>query len=254
MAKGSPAMLKQLSPRKRSKDAPQDPETNFAADASSLYRLLAWLSPAYPIGAFTYSSGLEWAVEAGDVRCRHSLCEWLAGLLSNGPGFCDGVIFAQSYRACESGNEIALLEINELATALAPSRERYLETTAQGRAFVDVTLAAWPCPALECLDKLQAIAYPVAVSVAAAGHAIPLEPAISGYLQALTANWISAGIRLVPLGQTDGQRAAAALEPVVASTIVRALAATLDELGGAVFRADIATMRHEAQYTRLFRS
>jgi urease accessory protein len=254
MAKGSAAILKQLSLRKRSKSVPHNAEAKFASDAASLYRLLAWLSPAYPTGAFSYSSGLEWAVEAGDVRCRHTLYEWLTGFLSDGPGFCDGVIFAHSYRACDTGNEAVLSEINDLAAALAPSRERYIETTAQGRAFVDVTLAAWPCPALECLGKLQAIAYPVAVGVAAAGHAIPLEPAISAYLQSLTANWISAAVRLVPLGQTDGQRATAALEPVIASTIVRALAGTLDEIGGAVFRADIATMRHEAQYTRLFRS
>jgi urease accessory protein len=166
------------------------------------------------------------------------------------------VLFAQSYRASETGNDKILFEIAELAAAMAPSRERFLETTAQGRAFLDVTLAAWPCSALDELTALRtgAIAYPVAVGAAAAGHGIPLEPSLSAYLQSLAANWVSAALRLIPLGQTDGQRVTAALEHEIAATAARALAATLDDLGSAVFRADIAAMRHETQYTRLFRS
>jgi len=138
-----------------------------------------------------------------------------------------------------------LREAAELAAALAPSRERFLETTAQGRAFLDVTQAAWPCELSTISLKSGA--------VASAGHDIPLEQSLAAYLQALAANWISAGVRLIPLGQTDGQRVTAFLEPVVAEAARRALAATLDDAGNAVFRADIATMRHETQYTRLFR-
>jgi urease accessory protein len=149
-----------------------------------------------------------------------------------------------------------LRAVAELAAAFAPSRERHLETTAQGRAFVDATRAAWPCAAL---DRLTAawdgpVAYPVAVGVAAAGHGVALEPALDGYLHAVTANLISAGVRLIPLGQTDGQRLLAAFEPVVAATRARALATPLDQVGGAAFRADLASMQHETQYTRLFRS
>ena len=98
------------------------------------------------------------------------------------------------------------------------------------------------------------VAYPVAVGVTAAGHGIAIEPALSAYLHAVTANLISAGVRLIPLGQTDGQRLLAALEPIVASTAARALITPLDQIGSAAFRADIASMRHETQYTRLFRS
>jgi urease accessory protein len=258
MAKNPPALPCRSSPRKRGPRVVGNTvlEPAFSSEAASLYRLMAWLSPAYPVGAFTYSTGLEWAVEAGDVTCPHTLSGWLTAFLTDGSGFCDAVLFTQAYRACETGNDKSLFTIAELATALAPSRERFLETTAQGRAFLEVTRAAWPCPLIDRLCALQtdAIAYPVAVGVAAAGHAIPLEPSLSVYLQSLVANWISAGVRLIPLGQTDGQRVTAALEPIVAATAVRALATSFDEIGGASFRSDIAAMRHETQYTRLFRS
>jgi len=228
--------------------------TVMGTEAESLYRLMAWLSPAYPVGAFSYSSGIEWAVEAGDITNAATLKDWLTTMLSDGGGFCDAVLFAQTHRAAEDDD--ALHGIAELAAALAPSKERHLETTAQGNAFVEASRAAWPCAAL---DRLKAawdgpVAYPVAVADAAAGHGIPLEPALAAFLQALAANWVSAGVRLVPLGQTDGQRVLAALEPVIAEMARRALVTPLDAMGASAFRADLASLRHETQYTRLFRS
>jgi len=226
-----------------------EPETPQA-----LYRLMAWLSPAYPVGAFSYSSGIEWAVESGDIKDAGTLKDWLATMLSDGGGFCDAVLFAHAHRAVEDEGE--LRDIAELAAALAPSKERHLETTAQGNAFVEATRAAWPCAALDRLKQSWdgPIAYPVAVAVAAAGHDIPLGAALAAFLQALVANWVSAGVRLVPLGQTDGLRVVAALEPAVAATAQRALVTALDDMGGSAFRADLASLRHETQYTRLFRS
>jgi urease accessory protein len=223
---------------------------------AALYRLMAWLSPAYPVGAFSYSGGIEWAVEAGDVTDAETLRGWLAVMLGAGSGFCDAVLFTHAHRAIEDNDDKALRAVAELAAALAPSKERHLETTAQGNAFVEATRAAWPTPAL---DRLQAawdgpVAYPVAVAVAAGGHGIALNGALAAFLQAVAANWVSAGIRLVPLGQTDGQRVLAALEPIVAATAKRALATKLDDIGSAAFRADLAGSRHETQYTRLFRS
>jgi urease accessory protein len=227
-----------------------------AFDAPALYRLMAWLSPAYPIGAFSYSSGLEWAVEAGDITDAETLRRWLAVMIGEGSGFCDAAFFIHAYRTSAAKDNAALRTVAELAAAFAPSRERVLETTAQGRAFVDATRAAWPCAALDALEAAWqgSIALPVAVGVACAGHGIPCEQALQAFLQALTANWISAGIRLIPLGQTDGQRVLAALEASVAAAAQRALATPLDEIGSCTFRADIASMRHETQYTRLFRS
>jgi urease accessory protein len=217
---------------------------------------MAWLSPAYPVGAFSYSSGIEWAVQAGDVHDAETLKRWLAVMLADGGGFCDAVLFAQAHRATHTANDKALRAVAELAAAFAPSKERHLETTAQGAAFVAATAAAWPTPALDRLAEIWdgAVAYPVAVAVSAAGHGVALAPALSAYLQTLAANWVSAGVRLIPLGQTDGQRVLAALEPMIATTAQRALACTLDDIGSSVFRADLAGARHETQYTRLFRS
>ena len=193
-------------------------------NASALYRLMAWLSPAYPIGAFSYSSGIEWAVEAGDVTDAATLERWLAVMIADGGGFCDGVFFTHAHRAAAERDDKALRAVAELAAAFAPSRERHLETTAQGCAFLDATRAAWPTSALDRLLAVWdgAVALPVAVAVASAGHGIALAPALQAYLHALTANLVSAGVRLVPLGQTDGQRVLAALEPVVAATAARA--------------------------------
>jgi urease accessory protein len=233
-------------------------EFPHAADLepAALYRLMAWLSPAYPIGAFSYSSGIEWAVEAGDVADAASLQAWLAVMIGEGSGFCDAVFFVHAHCAVVDDDDRALAAVAELAVAFASSKERHLETTAQGRAFRDTARAAWPCAALERFRAAWAgdVALPVAAAVACAGHRIPLASALSGYLNALTANLISTGVRLIPLGQTDGQRVLAALEPVVGSTGQRALVTSLDEVGGGAFRADIASMRHETQYTRLFRS
>ena len=225
-------------------------------EAASLYRLMTWLSPAFPVGAFSYSSGIEWAVEAGDITDAASLRRWLASMLADGAGLCDGIFLAQTYRAASSGDDASLVDIVELASAFVTSRERHLETTAQGRAFIEIARAAWNCGPLDRLIATckSAIVYPVAVGLVSAAHEVPLASAVHAFLHAVVSNWISAGARLVPLGQTDSQRVLAELEVVVSTTARRALTASLDDLGSATFRADLASMRHESQYTRLFRS
>jgi urease accessory protein len=225
-------------------------------EAAALYRLMTWLSPAFPVGAFSYSSGIEWAVEAGDITDAASLRDWLASMLADGAGFCDGIFLAEAYRAATSADAVSLRDIAELAAAFVPSRERHLETSAQGRAFIDIIRSAWNCDGLDQMVSAcdGAIVYPVAVGLVSAAHAIPLQPTMHAFLHAVVSNWISAGARLVPLGQTDCQRVLAQLEPTVVSTGKRALEASLEDLGSATFRADLAGMRHETQYTRLFRS
>ncbi|MGA2894053.1 MAG: urease accessory protein UreF [Xanthobacteraceae bacterium] len=223
---------------------------------AALYRLMIWLSPAYPIGAFSYSSGIEWAVEAGDITGAESLRDWLTAMLTMGAGINDGIFFAHTHGAVTGGDNAAIVALAELAAAFVPSRERHLETTTLGRAFVEVTDAAWPCAALTKLRELRPgpVAYPIAVATACAGHGIPLRPALHAFMTAVAANWISAGGRLIPLGHTDSQRLLKALEPAIATTAQRASTATLDDLGSACFRADLASILHETQYTRLFRS
>ncbi|MEM9012362.1 MAG: urease accessory protein UreF [Pseudomonadota bacterium] len=222
------------------RDLPQGEEDpDQVRDAAAL--LHAWLSPSYPVGAYTYSHGLERAVEAGNVHDPASLGAWVGGVLAHGAGWTDAVLLAHAYR------DPADAEIAELAEALAPSAERHLETMAQGRAFAEVTASAWG------IDTIPA-PYPVALGRAAAAAGIPLSALLPLYLQAFASNLISAGIRLVPIGQTDGQRQLAGLLRHCAALARRAEAAGLDDIGSAAFAADIASMQHETQHTRLFRS
>lgn len=234
-------------------DRGQDGLVAEAEEPAALFRLMTWLSPSFPVGSFSYSSGIEWAVEAGDITDRQTLQDWLAAMLLEGAGFCDGLFLCHAWRAAEAGNGQRLGEIAELAAAFTPSRERHLETTAQGRAFVEIARSAWNCDTLDLLSN-GPITYPVAVGVLAAGHHISLTPTLHAFLHATTSNWISAGVRLIPLGQTDSQHVLAALEGTVAATAEKSLQGSLDDLGSAAFRADLASKRHETQYTRLFRS
>ncbi len=212
--------------------------------------LAIWLSPAFPVGAFAYSHALEWAVECGAVQDAATLSTWIDDLLRCGSGRNDAILLAASHRA--ANDAAALIEINELALALAPSRERHLETSAQGAAFVIAMRAAWPCAALDALDGETA--YPVALGAAAAGHHVPLAATLEHFLLAFTANLVSAAVRLGPIGQTDGQRVTAGALPAIHATARFALTSTLDDLGSATLASDLASMQHETQYSRLFRS
>jgi urease accessory protein len=222
----------------------------------ALYRLMTWMSPAYPVGAFSYSSGIEWAVEAGDIRSAQTLCAWLATLIRQGSVFCDAALFVHAHGTTTAGDDTALAAAAELAAALAGSKERFLETTAQGQAFRDITRAAWPTAALDRLATAWdgPLAYPIVVAAACAGHDIALVPALDAFLHSVVSNLVSAGMRLIPLGQTDGQRVLATLETEIAQAAARARAIAFDDIGSTTPRADIASMRHETQYTRLFRS
>jgi urease accessory protein len=218
--------------------------------------LLVWLSPAFPVGAFAYSHGLEWAHEAGDVTDAAGLEGWLGDLLRSGGARNDAVIFAAAYRAVVESDAAALAEAAELALALATSAERRLETTTQGDAFVAAVANAWPCSAVSFLKSAwpEPVAYPVAVAVAAAGHRLPVAESLEAFALGFVSNLVSAAVRLGVVGQSDGQRVIAALMPGVREVAAFAASSTFDDLGGCAFRSDLAALRHESQYTRLFRS
>ncbi len=227
---------------------------------AALYRLLTWLSPGFPVGAFSYSHGLEQAVEAGLVRDEPGLVAWLADLLALGTLGQDAILLARAHDAVAAGDRPGFAELCELAAALPGTAELLLETSAQGAAFARTCTAAWPDPRgilVDLLDEPERappLAYPLAVGAVAAAHGVPLAATLAAFLQSIVANLVSAAVRLVPLGQTAGQRALAALEPVVAVAARRAERAGLDELGTASLVLDWCSLAHETQYTRLFRS
>jgi urease accessory protein len=182
---------------------------------------------------------------------------WIGDILHHGAGRSDAILAAYAHRATLAGDHARLVEIADLAYALQPSRERRLEAGAQGKAFAAAIDATWSAPSLAALGaalKPIPVTYAVAVAAAAADHAIPETLTLEAYLSAFVANLVSVAIRAVPLGQTDGQRVIRDLAPVAVGVAARALGACLDDLGSAAFRADIASMHHETQYTRLFRS
>jgi urease accessory protein len=216
--------------------------------------LMVWLSPAFPVGAFAYSHGLEWAHETGDVADAASLEGWLSDLLAYGAVRNDAILFAAAYRG--AGDGPALAEVAELALVLAGSEERRLETATQGDAFAAVIARSWPCGAIDLLKEAWhgPLTYPVAVAAAAAGHGIPLLEALEAFILGFVANLVSAAVRLGVIGQTDGQRVIAALVPQVRELAALARDGGLDDLGTCAFRSDLAALAHETQYTRLFRS
>jgi len=226
----------------------------------SALALFAWLSPAYPVGAFAYSHGLEWAVECGDVSDGASLQNWLEQILEYGSGRNDALLFAAVWRAVQAqdmAQDMARVrEIAELAAALTPSRERRLESLQQGAAFRDATSAAWPHPlfAQACEAMGAQAPYVVCFAAAVGAHGLPLRPALEGFLAAFAANLVSAAVRLSLVGQTEGQSVLARLAPLAARVAQEGEAGDLDDLGGSAFRVDLASLRHETQYSRLFRS
>lgn len=212
--------------------------------------LNAWLSPAFPTGGFAYSHGLEWAVSIGDVADRATFEQWLSGVLRFGAGRSDVILLARAYDAQAAADAEALADLAALAAALSPSAERRIETLDQGAAFLRAAREGWSVAP----DLPETAAYPVAVGACAASVGAPRDEAARLYLLGLVQNLIHAGQRLIPIGQIAGQQTLAALSPFFEAVAAEAATASVEDVGGAAFAADIASMRHEAQTVRLFRT
>lgn len=227
--------------------------------SAALLRLMTWLSPAFPVGAYTYSHGVEWAVEDGLIRSGHDLSTWLETVLHHGSGRVDADLFREAWCAVHRDDVSGFVDLAEQAAAARGSAEMALESRAQGKAFLLAVTAVWPSTALQAWQVALAArdivpASPVAVALAAAVAGIDLGSALAAFLHAFMANLISAGVRLVPLGQTDGLRAMAVLENQIHSAVDAALKRDMTCFGSASVMVDWASMKHETQYTRLFRS
>jgi urease accessory protein len=265
------------------------PDASWSSRMAGLdARLLLWLSPGFPVGAYAFSHGLEQAVERGWLTSAAALEAWLRDIVQLGSLRNDLVLVVAAWQAVQAKTEppgdrpmpetgmlgcsgFGLGEINGLALALQPSAERHLESRSQGNAFLSTILAAWPCSGLadvrRALISPQShlgmsasegqtvdVAYPVAVGAVAAAHDIGLDAVLLGYGLAFAGNLVSAAIRLSVIGQTDGQRVLAALLADLDAAAADAATATLDDLGNATLRSDITQLAHETQYSRLFRS
>jgi urease accessory protein len=225
----------------------------------ALLRLQSWLSPAFPTGSYSYSHGLEWAVEAGDVHDRTSLVDWLGADLCHGSGRNEAIIFSEAWRCAIDDDRAKLFEIAELAAAYRGTSEFTLESSQQAAACLATLRQVWPDRVLDWLsgtlcERHVQPALAVVLGVRAARQGMPASLALPAFLQGYLANLVTAGVRLIPLGQTDGQLAIAELEEAVLTASAQAKNATIENLGSAAFMVDLASMSHETQYTRLFRS
>ena len=213
-----------------------------ADPGAGLLSLVQWLSPAFPTGAYAYSHGLEFEIAAGRVTSAAGLGDWLAQVLTYGAGMQDAILLAQ---ALEPDADLDALEA--LARALAPSTERLQETMEQGSAFARATSA------MTGLD-LPARPMPVAVGQAARSLGLRKEQVAALYLHAFAANLVSAAVRFVPLGQTEGQAVLAGLHGLIQTLAAKAVAAALEDIATSTLRADLAAMGHEMMGTRIFRT
>jgi urease accessory protein len=227
-----------------------------AAGEDAAAHLLIWLSPQFPVGSFAFSHGMEWAVQAGRIHDAMTVTAWLKALLEHGSLRNDAIFAACAWRASAERDARSLAAVNDFAIAMAGSRERHLETTAQGNAFMMVMRDAWRAPLIDWAENKLAcdIAYPVAVGVASAAHGVALRDMLGAFVLAQVQNLVSAVVRLSVIGHTDGQRVIASLLSPIREAANAARPAVLEDVGGAAFQSDIATLAHETQYSRLFRS
>src|SRR5262249_45844853 len=212
--------------------------------ALALLRLQSWLSPAFPIGSYSYSHGVEWAVEARHIDDRKSLVDWLEADLCHGAGRNEAIFFNEAWRYGFDDDRAKLFEIAELAAAIRATSEFALESSQQAIACLAMLRQVWPH---RVLDELAQILYEphvrpavaVVLGVRSARQRIPVSLALPAFLQSYIANLVTAGVRLIPLGQTDGQLAVAELEEAVLRASAQAEKATTDDLGSAAFMVDL---------------
>lgn len=219
-------------------------------------KAMIWFSPAFPVGAYAYSQGLEAAVQQGLVNTHADLLAWLKAIIANGSLRNDLILLGQAWRSTLAGDIDDLIDCNDRAVALAPSATRHLETTQQGRSFADVIAASWPAEGqTDTFDRLDGdIAYPVAIGIAGALHGLPLAGLAHGFALGFATNFVSAAIRLSVIGQTDAQRVLADLAGCTKEAAEQASTLSLDDLGSFTPMADYAAIAHETLYSRLFRS
>ncbi|XDZ66471.1 urease accessory protein UreF [Alphaproteobacteria bacterium LSUCC0684] len=201
--------------------------------------LQSWFSPAFPIGGFSYSHGLERAINQGLVKDAESLQDWIASIISHGTGRNDALFIQAAFKG---------EDCNDLCLGLAAGRERHQETVEMGRAFTNVVNESYG------LALPDGLAYPVAVGVAASKLGLDPGLTIQSYLQAFASNLISVGVRNIPIGQMAGQSCLVRLMPGIHKLKDEVDVSSLDDLGGSALIADIVSMQHEYDDVRMYRT
>lgn len=212
----------------------------------ALVRLATMFSPAFPVGSFAYSAGLERAVADRVVVDGEGLRRWMAALLANGSVHNDAILFAESFKRGVRGASVG--DLHDLALAMAGSAERHGETAGQGAAF-RAAASVWKAETEETPR-----AYAVAAGEAAGRTGAPLADALALFLTAWAGNLVQVAIRLSVVGQSGGVAVLAALESTLAETVNMAEGSSPDDLGGCAIVAEIAAMNHETMAMRLFKS
>ena len=202
--------------------------------------LQAWFSPAFPTGAFSYSHGLEAAIQHGLVSDKDSLTRWISCLLTSGSGWNDGLFLKAAYEG--------ISDVNSLCLALCSSRERYQETIELGKSFSRAVNCSYGA------ELAQGLAYPVAVGIAARRRNIDIKLTTQSYLQAFAASLISVGVRIIPIGQQAGQDCLVTLCRIIEQVNNKLDVAGLEQLGSASFMSEIMSMMHEKSNPRIYRT
>ena len=208
---------------------------------SKLITVMQWLSPAFPIGGFAYSHGLEWAINKGHVGNREELQKWISDLLEYGSLKNDAILIKLVLQGSDPK------EINELAMALCPASERLSETQLQGGAFCKIMRDVW---SLEIDD----LTLPIALALAAKNESIDQNLVLPAYLHSFCSNLISVAMRLIPIGQTDGQKTLRELSPLILDSVRAVAKSDKDDLGSACFLSDVSAMQHEYLQPRVFKT
>lgn len=225
-------------------------------NSTILARLLRLASPALPIGAFSYSQGLEWAVESGQVRDRESVQVWIGSVLAGSMARFELPMLGKFFQAWFDKDAHALANLNEAFLASRETAELRDESVQMGRALRTVVVSDGELERsmLEPLESIDAPTFPNSFAFAAVHWNLAQSDALTGYVWSWLENQVTAAIKLVPLGQSAGQRILACLTPACASAVETALSIKPEDWSNFSPLFAIASSRHETQYTRLFRS
>ncbi|MBT9596756.1 MAG: urease accessory protein UreF [Vitreoscilla sp.] len=222
----------------------------------SLLRLIWLASPALPVGGFSYSEGLEAAVDSGRVRDQASAAAWIGDQLALALGRADLSVVARAFGAWKRADIARVTELNDWVRTTRESREMRQQAEQMGRSLHDWLRQRQPAdPRVAVLGGLSpAPTWPIAYALAAVHSGAPLREALLAHSFGWAENMVQAAIKSVPLGQSAGQRMLGTLLDAIPAVVDQAIARPDSERQAFTPMLAILSAQHEAQYSRLFRS